>query len=305
MTTDPTAGKDTISGDAGNDIIFGDNGIINLQNEITGFTQIGVPTPVGATTLRLLSTTNITSITTTNFGVGADDILDGGAGQDRILGGLGNDTITGGADDDVLVGDHATLDYAADGNLATLDSVLSIQLGIGGDDTIYGNQGNDLILGGFGSDHLYGGNGSTNSPVSGADNDVIIGDNGQITPTATGFAAIQTTDTTATTGAADTIEGNEGDDIIFGGLAGDAISGNDGNDVILGDNGDLAQVVYAANLLATIQRVTSQITVPNGPSLGGNDTIFGNVSWATTSSSAASELTRFTAATAPAELRLL
>jgi Ca2+-binding RTX toxin-like protein len=270
VTTDTNTGNDTIYGDDGTDIIFGDHGIITLRNEILGFVAGQAP-PGG--TLRIMHTGNVERIETTTVNFGGNDTIDGGKGVDRVLGGLGVDTISGGDDDDVLIGDHGIIDYNADQNLTTLDSVESKELAIGSDDTVYGNAGNDIVVGGFGADHLYGGNSAAGGAITGADKDAIIGDNGKLLPSLTGFASIQTTDSTAATGGNDTVEGNEGDDIILGGVGADAINGNDQNDVILGDNGKLMAVVYGASGLSSISQISSEVSGAN--SLGGPDTING------------------------------
>ncbi len=77
------AGKDTIQGNAGDDIIFGDHGIV-LQ-------QI-------ADDAEDPDRTQGTDIRTDQPGNGADDTIQGNAGRDRIFGGNGADTIDGGAD---------------------------------------------------------------------------------------------------------------------------------------------------------------------------------------------------------------
>src|SRR5439155_7584778 len=70
---------DNLSGDAGNDVMLGDNGTIAGD----GTTDMKVS---GAAT----------------FGA---DVLRGGSGQDQMYGELGSDTMTGDADEDHLLGD--------------------------------------------------------------------------------------------------------------------------------------------------------------------------------------------------------
>lgn len=64
-----------------------------------------------------------------------DDVIFGGAGNDRIYGLEGNDTISGGVGDDKIYGGA-------------------------GNDVLYGGAGNDIIDGGDGTDTLYGGLGN-------------------------------------------------------------------------------------------------------------------------------------------------
>src|SRR5436190_924512 len=84
-----------------------------------------------------------------------------------------------------------------------------------------------------------------------------IGDNGKLVLSLTGFASIQTTDSTSTTGGNDIIEGNEGDDIILGGVGGDTVNGGAANDIVLGDNGVVLTVIYGSNTLSSIAQISS------------------------------------------------
>jgi Ca2+-binding RTX toxin-like protein len=80
-----------------------------------------------------------------------DDVLHGGAGDDRLVGGDGNDRLHGGAGDDRLVG--------GDGN-----DRLS---GGAGDDVMDGGAGNDLAFGGAGDDLYAFGSGDGSDQFSG------------------------------------------------------------------------------------------------------------------------------------------
>jgi Ca2+-binding RTX toxin-like protein len=71
-------------------------------------------------------------------------LLDGGAGNDRLIGGGLADTLIGGAGDDVLLG------------LAGND----VLEGSEGQDRLVGDAGNDLLIGGAGNDTLLGGAGN-------------------------------------------------------------------------------------------------------------------------------------------------
>ena len=236
-----------------------------------------------------------------------DDILSGGEGGDIILGGGGND-LGGGdvdprfstADDetfstpdgrDVLIGDGGVVEF----NQHRLQRIASVFAGdpvISYRDTLYGDNGNDVIIGGRGADGddngddptlnipslnigfmLTGGHGpgrgATDPEVS--DEDVIIGDNGELVYVGAGdtenfgkLAYIQTTDTSNDTGGADTAFGEEGNDIILGGVNGsvDVLSGSTGEDVILGDNG-LIHFYYDWANDGTIEDYTSETYTPD------------------------------------------
>src|SRR5262249_12376367 len=74
---DLVAGHDNITADGGNDIVFGDHGIVTQTT-----LQDGEP----AGTLRLVSPGGVQRIETTQDANGVPDVIDGGAGDDFILG---------------------------------------------------------------------------------------------------------------------------------------------------------------------------------------------------------------------------
>ena len=76
-------------------------------------------------------------------GNGGDDFVNGYTGADKLYGDAGNDTLTGGADNDTLYG----------GNNHDL------LVGGAGRDALYGQSGNDTLIGGESADNLYGGAG--------------------------------------------------------------------------------------------------------------------------------------------------
>ena len=152
-------------------------------------------------------------------------------------------------------------------------------LAFGGVDHAYGNKGEDIIFGGVAGDFLKGDDGADGA-------DIILGDNGQIDfgldndGVSTKIEEIYTTDTLETTGGADTIEGQDDNDIIFGGvnnggidfLYGDRatpVDASDAQDIILGDNGKIRFNVDAD--LDTIDFITSY-----EDGLGGTDNISGS-----------------------------
>jgi len=128
-------------------------------------------------------------------------------------------------------------------------------------DVIYGDNGNDYIFGGRGSDFLFGGHGKVvdvdtetvgafrgATDAAASDNDIIVGDNGEMLfaddSIAENFGVLElvrTTDESDDTGGHEYAEGEIGEDVIFGGVNGsvDVLLGNTGSDVILGDNGEL------------------------------------------------------------------
>lgn len=131
-----------------------------------------------------------------------DDILNGGAGNDRLYGGDGDDALNGDAGDDLLSGGM-------------------------GDDLLSGGTGSDVIRDGAGDDTISGGDGTdmistlsgANSVDGGADGDLIIGGVG-----------------------ADTLDGGAGDDVIIGDISdaffgNDHLAGGAGDDLLQGGRG--------------------------------------------------------------------
>ena len=196
-------GADTITGGAGTDVVLGDNGSATFVN---------------ASGVSLL-----TNIISTDEAIGGDDLISVGSGYNAIIGGFGADQITGGSDQDVVIGDSGEAIF----NLAGyLTSITTIFPAIGGVDTIQVGDGYNVVIGGFGGDQITGG----------ADRDVVVGDNGSTTFSATGILlTIGTLDPTI--GGVDTISTGAGDNTVLGGIGGDQITGGDGRDVVIGDNG--------------------------------------------------------------------
>lgn len=128
----------------------------------------------------------------------AENVVEGGAGDDRIIGGAGRDTLYGGPGDDLVVG--------GDGN----DYVR----GNGGDDDVRGGEGLNFIFGDGGNDVLRGGS-SFEFFTAGRGDDVVYGGDG-----------------------GDDIGLGAGDDIAYGGDGDDEIRGGSGADRIFAGAGD-------------------------------------------------------------------
>jgi len=154
-------------------------------------------------------------------GHGGDDQISGGAdGGDTLFGGAGNDTITGG--DENVTGHPAPSYDGIDGGA--------------GDDVLSGGTGNDVIVGGLGADQINGD----------AGNDYLLGYGGAISYTSSAvpytppfqnfpiYVEVRThlpTDRLNDDGAADTLNGGDGDDTIVAGLN-DVVDGGLGNDLL-------------------------------------------------------------------------
>ena len=122
-----TAGNNTLTGDAGDNTLYGGTG----NDTLTG--NAGEDVLYGGSGD---DTINGGDDNDSLFGGAGDDTIDGGDGADFIYGGRDNDTLTGGAGDDAL---HGGL-----GN-----DVLAGGLG---DDRLDGGEGNDTATGGDGND---------------------------------------------------------------------------------------------------------------------------------------------------------
>ncbi|MDJ0662205.1 MAG: cadherin-like domain-containing protein, partial [Crocosphaera sp.] len=192
---------------------------------------------------------------------GADgaDTLTGGGGFDVILGGAGADTLDGGEEFDYLsyVGSTAavTVDLAAgtaQGGDAEGDSFSNFEGVIGsafgdtltGDsanNALFGEGGDDVLDGGAGSegDYLDGGAGIDTANYSASSGGVTI----DLTPDADGAAQFQqggdaqddrlfNIENLIGSAHADTLKGDDGDNLLDGGAGADVLNGGAGEDTV-------------------------------------------------------------------------
>ena len=219
--------------DDGDDVIFGDHGVV------TQFVPAGRPNLVGPPLFVRLQTTRLVLVVeTAEPQNGNADVITGDTGEDRIGGGNGDDLIEGNDGLDTIFGDHGRIEHDTPDGIIRLVTTTD-PLVPAGDDVISGDAERDVILGGNGRDVITGD----------AERDVILGDHGLLidrtnpsNATANGTWDVITT-TDPNQGDADVIEGNDANDIIFGGTAGDVVSGNDGNDLVFGDHGKVESTV--------------------------------------------------------------
>ena len=234
------AGKDTIYGGAGNDIVFGDH-VTHTTGD--GKTLDGWDALTAAITAAggdagsresvfnyLNAHPDFVNNLPDDAAYAQSDLIVGGAGNDILAGQGGNDVllgdgdnsrVSGGSVDHIgeLLGDHAQGSDIAAGVHDLLghgtgteihDFVQGIE-GSGiehatdGHDTLFGGTGDDVLFGMGGNDQLHGGDG----------NDVLFGGSGN-----------------------DQLHGGSGDDVLFGGSGNDHLYGGDGNDILVGGAGD-------------------------------------------------------------------
>ena len=300
-------GNDLVVGGTGNDIMFGDDGLVAKIDPADGSTAkaIGIGNPALATGAFYDNDIRTTDLIVTDIVAGdGNDIMSGDAGDDLMLGGGGNDLMGGDVDprlisagsptetsEDVLIGDGGKI-VLDQRHFRSIETVIGTATGAPFDDTIYGDNGNDYIFGGRGSDFLFGGHGKVVSggvvgasrgatDVAASDNDIIVGDNGEMlfagaSPVADNFGVlsrVRTTDLSNATGGHEYAEGELGADVIFGGVNAsvDVLFGNAGNDVILGDDGELDFDFDGTHDLSTLDLIRSYLD-----GLGGTDEISGS-----------------------------
>lgn len=154
-----------------------------------------------------------------------DDSLAGAAGHDVLDGGPGRDTLSGGADNDFMDGGEG--DDSIDGGPENDDidggDGDDLLTGGAGDDVLVGGDGNDTQSGGEGADRLLGRD-SDDRLSGGAGDDVVDGGDGR--DSLTGDAGN------------DRLTGGEGEDVASGGAGNDVLNGGSGTDVLLGDTGN-------------------------------------------------------------------
>src|SRR5205085_30999 len=177
----------------------------------------------------------------TNNDGGVDD-MNGNEDRDVIMGGVKGDNLNGNGAGDIILGDEGQVEYNlggpdCDGDMSTGDRSKTTSFTLGGNDTLIGDQGE------------------------------VDQFNGKVT-------RIITTDVVDADGGVDDIFGNEGDDVILGGVKGDHLHGNDGNDIILGDEGQLQFNLTGPNRDGNPDTVDNIETLQ--PNLGGSDVIEGN-----------------------------
>ncbi len=202
-------------------------------------------------------------------GAGGHDVLVGGAGSDVLDGGDGSDTAsyqgaTEGVSVDLTAGSGSGGDAAGD-TLTNIENVYgtefddtltgdqedNILTGNDGDDTLSGASGDDLLIGGAGADVIDGGDGVDTLSFAGSGAETGTGVSIDLSlHTAVGGDANGDTITGVEningTYYADTLVGDEKDNVLDGGYGDDTLEGGLGNDTLIGGAGD-DRVIYAAN----------------------------------------------------------
>ncbi|MFK7733466.1 MAG: hypothetical protein AB8B48_17735 [Pseudomonadales bacterium] len=266
-------GNDTLVGGAGSDTAdYADLSEVitaDLSVETNGFSEIRVGENGPLTEIdSSREVENILAGTAddTLIGNSSDNRLDGGAGNDLLAGNGGMDTLIGGSGTDVVDYSSETKAIDADMRLAldnvvidsgNIDTLIGIEDLIGSDfdDRIIGSDGENAIFGGLGNDSLSGGRGNDELDGGEGDHDVadfsdaVVGVSVNL-----GEAKDSNGFTTAVMGAevdrlrnledisgssfADTIVGDDGEQILLGKDGDDSIDGAGGNDSLDGGLGN-------------------------------------------------------------------
>ncbi len=240
-------------------------------------------------------------------GQAGDDSIDASASSlpVTIFGDEGADTVTGGSNADILLGDSGRVYYQRPDSLTDSEAYNVVfggtfaaadLAGVTNDadfmtaSLIQSNvapatDGSDDLTGGPGGDFIIGGNnGAGDETIDAGDgNNVVFGDNGRILLSGGLLGLVLSTDPDQ--GGSDDITAGTGNDAIIAGFGDDAVNAGDGDDVVLGDSGrldytlasdtidgrpDIAGVTLDA-AAGTLDRVMT-----TDPTLGGNDTLFGD-----------------------------
>ena len=198
------AGANTITGGAGDSIIFGTHGFITQDGSIN----------------RITSTGGVSGAQTVLPGDGMANVISASDGNNVVFGGQAADTITLGAGRNVVIGDLGLVNFV-NGAVSYAGSFA----GAAGGNTITAGNGRNVVIAGAGADTVTLGDGAN----------IVLGDEGSV-----GFAAgvmVSAQSLDPAEGGDDRITFGAGNNILIGGNGIDTIRGGDGNNTLLGDNG--------------------------------------------------------------------
>ncbi len=142
---DGGVGADTMTGGAGNDLFYVDNAGDQVHEAVGGgtdavYASVGYSLASGEEIESLRANAGSTGLTlggnefdNTVFGATGNDVLMGGAGQDKLYGRDGADTLSGGAGNDRLEGDAGADVFLFDSefqSVVNIDTVADFEIGI-------------------------------------------------------------------------------------------------------------------------------------------------------------------------------
>ena len=254
-------GADVVVTASGHDVVLGGNGVDTLTTAAGADVVVG---DHGSVVLAYPGAARlVTSVATTIREAGEGDFIYAGEDADIVLGGVGADTVYAGTGDDVVFGDAGVYTALVAGDFSFASSETDMEEATGTGDVLFGERGDDILVGGQGVDTLWGADG----------NDWLFGDHagGSVTPSISTEVTAFTTTTLA--GGADVLHGEGGHDVVMGGHANDEIFGADGSDVLFGDYGS-----YTANATHAVAVSADASVAPGANTIAGEgdaDYIFG------------------------------
>ncbi len=260
-----TDGFDHGFGTWGNNVIIGNDGVIDFSTSIwdwvnpTWFTEYGAP---------------VLSVTSTDFGYFGNNTITGGPNNTVVIGGGGSNSITVTDGTDVVIGNDGQVTYSVGGAFSVIQTTDPTY---GGNNSISAGDGNDYILGGAGSSTPTSADG--NAIGAGNGDDAIIGTNGAMYFTSwsprpyddprwfsfnESMLYYMTTADPSVGGNNDINTGGGQNVIIGGGPGSNSIVAGDGGNTIIGANGNVS--FLAPGVDGTVET--------SDPTYAGNNTIY-------------------------------
>ena len=233
------SGTHYIDGGAGNDVLLGALGVDVLLGGDGEDVLRGENRPVGwiAKVYDVDLIPQSVSMLAFSSALGADDYLDGGAGNDLLVGDGGNDILVGGAGDDWLYGESDFTQTIPGDDWLDGGEGNDRLFGGAGADSLSGGDGDDLLIGDFsedlGSEDILDGGAGADELQGGGGDDILYGGTGM--DRLAGFAGNDFLDGGADS---DELQGGAGDDSLWGGLGHDLMTGQEGDDELFGDDGN-------------------------------------------------------------------
>jgi Ca2+-binding RTX toxin-like protein len=273
-TIDAAGGSDTVSYAVATDAVT-----VNLATTGTGQNTGGAGTDTLSNFENLLGSAFNDTLT----GSSADNVIEGALGNDSIDGAGGSDTVSYASAASAVVVNLSTLTAQNTGGAGT-DTISNTEnvLGSAYNDTLTGDASANIIEGGLGNDAIDGGGGS-NDIVSYAAATAGVTVNlatltGQNTVNA-GTDTISNMEGILGSAFADTLTGDNADNVIEGGLGNDSLNGRGGNDTLSYRNATAGITMNLATAAGQNTGGAGTDTVSNFEHLAGSafpDTLTGN-----------------------------
>ena len=217
-------GNDTITFGSGNSVVIGGSGEDTIQTA-TGVTNANGTVLGDNGTLLLSATGTLLSAESNNFTDGARDVITLSSGTNTVIGGVGNDDITTGDGQNTVLGDDGKATFHPSGRVKDIES---INLGVGGVDTINLAGGTNTVVAGAAADVIRATSGTN----------TVLGDEGRAEIDDSGFVTLLDT-LNHGVGANDNISLAAGTSRVLAGAGMDVVSTTGGDNVVFGDEGKL------------------------------------------------------------------